>query len=109
LCGIIVSILITWMFDYLGGFDLARPALYCMAMLGIAIAIKWKLRRHLWFWIAMTVIVAVHVLLVLLVPWSTKWVPAIFIIPIGIMDLYAMLAILSVVGKFVERPKTSER
>jgi hypothetical protein len=27
----------------------------------------------------------------------------------GIADLYAMLAILSVVGKFVERPKTPQR
>jgi hypothetical protein len=109
LCGIIGSVLIAWLFDHLGRFDLARPALYSMAMLGIAIAIKWKLRGHLWFWITMTVIVALHVLLILFVPWTTKWVPAIVIIPIGIADLYAMLAILSVVGKFVERPNTSER
>lgn len=57
----------------------------------------------------MTVAVALHVPLILFVPWTSNWVPAIVIIPIGIADLYAMLAILSVVGKLVERPKTSEK
>ena len=109
LCWMIGCALIVWLFDHLGRFDLARPALYSIGMLGVAIAIKWKLRRHLWFWITMTVIAALHVPLILFVPWTTKWVPAIVIIPIGLADFYAMLAILSVVGKLVERPKTSER
>jgi hypothetical protein len=53
----------------------------------------------------MTVIAALHVPLILFVPWTTKWIPAIVIIPIGPADLYAMLAILSVVGKLTESPK----
>ena len=56
----------------------------------------------------MTVIAALHVPLILFVPWTTKWVPAIVITPIGIADLYAMIAILSVVGKFMERPKSRD-
>jgi len=50
----------------------------------------------------MGVIAALHVLLILSVPWSTKWVPAVAIIPFGIADLYAMLAIVSVIGKYVK-------
>ena len=80
-----------------------------MAMLGVTIAIKWKLRRRLWFWITMIVIVALHLLLILFIPWTTRWVPAIVIIPIGIADLYAMLWIILVVGKFMEGPKTTSR
>jgi len=106
---IIGSVLIAWLFDHLGRFDLARPALFSTALFGVAIAIKWKLRRHAWFWITMAAIVALHVLLILFVPWTTKWVPAVVIIPIGIADFYAMLAVLSVVGKFLEKPKPSER
>jgi hypothetical protein len=105
LCWMFVCALIVWLFDHLGRFDLARPALYSIGMLGVAVAIKRRLRRQAWFWISMTVIVALHVLLVLFVPWSTKWVPAIVIIPIGIADLYLILAILSVVEKFVHGPK----
>jgi hypothetical protein len=99
---------ITLLLDHLGRFDLALPTLVSIGMLGVAMAIKWNLRRRLWFWITMTVIVALHVALILSVPWTTKWVPAIVIIPFGIADLYVMLWILSVVGKFLARPKTSE-
>lgn len=105
LCGIVGATLIAGLFNLLGRFDLARPALCSMAMLGVFIAIKWKLRRQAWFWTTMTVIVVLHVLLILFVPWNTKWVPTIVIIPIGIADLYAMLAILSVVGKFMEKDR----
>ena len=66
LCVLVGSLPLVWVFDHLGRFDLARPALYSIAML--AIAIKWKLRRHVWFWITLVVIVA----LILFVPWTTK-------------------------------------
>jgi len=77
-------------------------------MIAFAIAVRWELRRRVWFWITMIVITAIHVPLILFVPWTTKWVPAIVITPVIAVDLYAMLAILSFVEKFAERPKPSE-
>lgn len=56
----------------------------------------------------MIVFAALHVPLILFVPWTTKWVPAFVIIPIGMADLYLMLLALSVVGKFMEGPKAFE-
>jgi hypothetical protein len=56
----------------------------------------------------MAIIAALHVLLILFVPWTSKWVPVFVIIPIGVADLYIMLAILSVVGKFMEGPRAPE-
>jgi hypothetical protein len=105
LCLIIGGLPIAWLFDHFGRSNLALPTLIGVGMLGLIAAIKWKLRRRAWFWITMTVIVALHVLLILSVPWTTKWVPAIAITPIGIADLYVMLAILSVVEHVVENPK----
>ena len=64
-------------------------------MLGIATAIKRKLRRYMWFWGTMIILAALHVLLVLLVPWTPKWIPALVVILIGIADLYVMLWIVS--------------
>ena len=98
---------IFWLFDHFGRFDLALPALSTVLTLGGVIAIKWKLRRQGWFWITMTVIVALHLLLVFSVHWTTKWVPAVLIVSVCTADFYAVLAILSVVGNFLERPKTS--
>ncbi len=109
LCGIIGSTLGAWLFDHFGRLDLALPTLIGIGTLGFAIAIKWKLRRHLWFWITLTAIVALHVPLILSVPWTTKWVPAPVLVPFCIADLIVMLAIVSVVGKFMEGSKTAER
>ncbi len=108
LCLIIGGLPIIWLFDHFGKLSLFLPTFNCVGMLGFAIALKWKLRRNAWFWITMTVIAALHVPLMLFVPWTTKWVPAIAIAAIDSVDLIVILAILSVVGKLVERPKTSE-
>jgi hypothetical protein len=71
------------------------------AMVIIAIAMRWRLRRHVWFWVTLMVLAALHVPLILFVPWTTKWVPALAIIPIAIADLYIMLWVLWAAGKFM--------
>jgi hypothetical protein len=96
------------LFDHLGKFNLARPTLTSVVVVVIAIALRWKLKGHVWFWITMIVFVALHVPLVLLIPWTTRWVPAFVIIPIGMADLYIMLLVLSVVGKFMGGSETAE-
>jgi hypothetical protein len=109
LLGIIASALSAWLFDHLGRLDIALPALISAGTLGFAVSLNWQRRRRMWFWSTMTVIVALHVLLILFVPWTTKWVPAFVLVPFCVADYYAILAIVSVVGKLIERPNPSER
>jgi hypothetical protein len=109
LCWMAGCALVVWPLVVLRRFDLALPILNSMAVLGFAIAVKRNLRRHAWFWGAMAIFAALHVPLVLFVPWTTRWVPAIAIAAIDSADLIVMLAILAVVGKFMEGPKTAER
>jgi len=108
LCVIIGSMALSLVFYRFGRFDLVRPTEICAIVLGFAIVMRWKLRRHLWFWITMTVIAALHVPLILLVPWTTRWVPAFVITPIAIGDLFAILVILKLIGKFADRLKNYE-
>ena len=96
------------LFDHFGKLSLARPAMTSAAMVIIAVAMRWKLKRHVWFWITMIVLAALHIPLVLLVPWTTRWVPAFVIIPIGMADLYVMLLIVSMVGKFMGEPEPTK-
>jgi hypothetical protein len=109
LCAIAASTLAAWLFDHFGRLNLMLPTWNCLLVLGFAIAVKWKLRRRVWFWATMTIIAALHVLLILFVPWTNKWVPAIAIAAIDSADLIVVLAILSVVRKFMDRSKTVER
>jgi hypothetical protein len=95
---------LAFLFISLGRFELARPTMVSVAMIGLAITMRWKLRKHVWFWITMTILAALHLPLILFVPWTTRWIPAVLIAPIGIADLYAMLWFISVVAKFIGEP-----
>lgn len=108
LCLGIGSFLTAWLFDHLGRFDLVLPIINGILILGFAVAVKWKLRRHAWFWGTVSILAALHVPLILFVPWTTKWVPAIAIAAIDSADLIVMLTILSVVGKSMERSNAPE-
>ena len=108
LCVILGALAMLILFDHFGQLALARPTMISAAMLVVAIAMRWKLKRYAWFWATMIVFAALHVPLILFVPWTTKWVPALAIIPFGIADLFIMLWVLSVVGKFMKGPKASE-
>ena len=81
----------------------------CVGLLGFVIALKWKLRRHVWFWITIITIAALHVPLLLFVPWTTKWVPAMAIAGIDSADLIVILSILTVAGKYSDGLSTAER
>jgi uncharacterized membrane protein YfcA len=107
LCLGIVSLPLYWLFDHFGRLNLALPTFNCIAVLGFVIAVKRNLRRHAWFWGIMAILATLHIPLILFVPWTTKWVPALAIAAIDSGDLILMLAILSVVGKFMEGPKTA--
>ncbi len=108
LCIGIGSLPIYWLFDHSGRLDLALPTLNCILVLGFLVALKWKLRRCVWFWIIMTTIALLHVPLLLFVPWTTKWVPALAIAFIDSADFCVILSILSVVGKFMGEPTATD-
>jgi len=103
------SLFCCWLFDHFGRFDLALPTMNSVGMLVFAIVLNWKLRRHVWFWITMTIIAALHVPLILFIPWTTNWVPVIAIGAIDSADLIVILAILSIAGEYMEGPKAAER
>lgn len=109
LCGGFSCFSLGFLFAHFGKLGLALPTFCSVGVLGFTIAVKWKLRRRVWFWVTMTVLGAFHVLLVLSVPWTTNWVPGLFIAPILGVDFYAMLWILAVVGKLMQEPKSTER
>jgi len=109
LCLAIGSLPIYWFFYHFGRLDLALPTLNCMLVLGFLIALKRRLWPHTWFWGILICLAALHVPLVLFVPWTTRWVPALAIAAIDSADLIVMLAMLAVVGKLMGEQKTTER
>ncbi len=109
LCLIAASGLISWLLDQLGKFEIALPAMNSVLVLAFVIAIKWDLRQQAWFWSTMAIIAALHAPLILFVPWTTRWVPGLVMGAIDSADVIAIFAILSVVRRLMEGPKTSRR
>lgn len=105
------AILAGSLFNHFDKLAIALPALDSAAMIVITIAMRWKLKGHVWFWITMFFLAAIHVPLILFIPWTDKWIPAFVIIPVGIADSYAMLRVVAVVGKLLEgqKPKAGSR
>ncbi len=73
---IIATFLIGLLFDHFGKFALARPTLVSVAIIIITVAMRWKLKGRVWFWVTMAFLAALHVPLILLIPWTANWVPA---------------------------------
>ena len=108
LCLLVFGMPLPWLFDHFGRLNLMLPIWNSVAVLGFMVALKRKLWLHAWFWRTMTAIAALHVPLILFVPWGTRWVPALVIAAIDSVDFCLILWILSVVGKLVDRPKVAE-
>ncbi len=109
LCVFFGTILLALIFVSIGRFELARPTMVSVAMVSLAITMRWKLRTHRWFWITIIILAVLHLPLILFIPWTTKWIPAVLLAPIGIADLYAMLWAISVVGRFMGEQENAER
>ena len=72
------------------------------------VAFKWRLRRRAWFWLTTGFAAALHVPLIMYVPWTTKWVPALAIAGIASVDFCAILWLVDAVGRFVDGPGAVE-
>ncbi|MGH9535230.1 MAG: hypothetical protein ACRD2E_10250 [Terriglobales bacterium] len=113
LCIGVGALPIYWLFDHFGRLNIALPILNVIVVLGFMLALKRRLWPHAWFWITMAVIAALHVPLILLVPWGNRWVPALAIAGIDSVDFCLILWILAFVGKLTggprEGPRTADR
>jgi len=105
---VIVAAFSAALFDHFGKLYLVLPVLNSIAVLGFLIALKWKLRTRMWFWITMLIFAALHVPLILFIPWTTKWVPALAIAAIDSADFCVILWVLLVVGRFMGESEASE-
>jgi hypothetical protein len=109
LWAIFAGLAVLLLFDQFGKSALARPTADSVALIIIAVAMRWESRRHAWFWVTMIFLAALHLPLILLVPWTTRWIPLVVLIPIGLGDVLAMLGVLFIVGKFMEGWKTLKK
>ena len=91
-----------WFFDSVGREYLYLPTMNCILVFVFIIVLKWRLKRHGWFWTILTILAAIHVLLLLFIPWTEKWVPALGIAVIDTVDLIMIMAVFSFLDRLQE-------
>jgi hypothetical protein len=89
-----------FLFDSFGKPGNGRAAWFSAMTILIAMKVRWELRKHIWFWLTMLCIVAAHVPLVLFLPWTAQWIPAVGLLPIGVADIAVIFGCLYLVEKW---------
>ena len=97
------GLIVTAIFRNFGQPRLSLPLMNFAAVVTFALIVKWNLRRRAWFWVTIVALVAAHLFAIVLIPWTSKWVPAFAIAIFDTIALMEILAVLSVAARLFER------
>lgn len=78
------------------------PAMIALGLMIGAVWAFWRLRRRPWFWMAIATLTIIHIVLIVVVPWtnwSNKSLPAPELWPVGIADFAAICGFIKLVEK----------
>jgi hypothetical protein len=96
------------LFMHFGREDLALPSVTYLGMTALAVALRWNLRKHVWFWMVIGLVLALHVVLLLKVPWPKFTVNRITLLPFGVADLLLVLGIIQFVKTIIVRDMSDD-
>jgi hypothetical protein len=90
------------LFVFLGNADMGLTVCIVLGMVILAIKIRWNLRNHVWFWVVIVLLLALHVPLLSMIRWPQGNVPTLFYsMPLGIADFL----IISQALRFIRNPR----
>ena len=93
-----------FVFAFVGKEDLGLSACIVLGMMMIAIKVRWYLRKHIWFWAIILIVLALHVPLVLMVQWPQGKGPTLFYtMPLGIADFLIISGALTLAEKLFSK------
>jgi hypothetical protein len=89
--------------------DLGLAACIVLGMLMLAVKIRWHLRKYIWFWAIIVIILALHVPLVFMVRWPQGSAPTLlYTMPIGIVDFLIISGALGFAEKLFSKDSSSD-
>jgi len=109
IAGMILTSPLFFIFNDRGEPGTGRAAWICSGMIFIAVKMRWKFKARPLFWITVVGLSALHVPLILFVPWTNRWIPAIAILPLGVADLVLILSAISLVMRTKNGLQSSDK
>lgn len=113
--GVIIGAILTpvyLLFIFLGKEELGRSVFIVLGMTMLAIRARWDLRKRLWFWAIIVLLLLAHIPLLFVFRWPQGyhgWLPAVGTLPIGLADVFIILGAVHLVEKFVAKPPAGEK
>ena len=107
----IVAILapVMLLFAYLDNVDMGLTVCIVLGAIILAIKLRWKLRKHVWFWAIIVFILSLHVPLFYLVRWPQGNTPTLFYtMPMGIVDFLLIMGTIELAQKFLLKDSSSD-
>jgi len=80
-----------------------RAAGISLALMILAIRIFWDLRRHVWFWLDIAALTLVHVVLIVVIPWTDMSIPAPGLRPFGFVDFAVIWGVVKLTEKMMNQ------
>jgi|SRR5665213_11538 len=104
LIAFLVGVTLFFLFVHLGDPARGMAAAVAGGMVVITVMSCWNLRKHAWFWAIVAILASVHVPLILYVHWpDTGHMPAVSLLPFGMLDWAVMYGCIKLVEKVVRR------
>jgi hypothetical protein len=101
--GLIIGAMLAPVFLLFVVLDKADMGLACCIVLGmamIAIRLRWKLRKHVWFWMTIVSILALQIPLLSIFRWPQGKAPTLFYtMPVGIAEFALFMGVIGLAEK----------
>jgi hypothetical protein len=102
------AVLLYFAFEYVSGPAKARAASICAGIIMTSIWMRWDLRKRVWFWVTIVILLLLHIPLVMLLAWPNNNYPGIVLLPGGLLDLAIVYGAIKLVEKMAHARSASE-
>lgn len=103
LVAFVLATALFFFFVHLGDAGRGRAAgVACMAII-VTIRSRWGLRKRVWFWATMVILMVAHLPLIMGIHWPDDTMPAVSLLPFGMLDWAIMYGCIKLVEKVTKR------
>jgi hypothetical protein len=95
------------LFAYFDQADMGFTVTVVLGMMLLVIKLRWYLRKHVWFWVTIALVLALHIPLFLIVRWPANNVRAAALV-FGTADFLATLGALGLAEKLFSKGASPE-
>jgi uncharacterized membrane protein len=104
----VILVPVFFLFVYLGKPDIGLTVFIVLGMIIFAIKLRWKLRKHVWFWATISLILLLHIPLLFVVRWPQSNIPTIvYAMPMGITDFLLIMGGIGLAEKIFSKGSSS--